>query len=362
MVNSNRNNPSNSSNPSPGAQRVTLRDVARRLGVSAMSVSRALRNRGHVSEKLKARIRATAGELGYAPDPALTALASYRQRLRNPAEHAVVAFLTNDPARTEYKKNPLIMRVIDGAAERGRELGYRVEPLWLPDLAKRHRDPSEALMARGIRGIILSRLPRTNMPLGLDWTRFSCVTFGYSLQKPAFDYVASHLFQDMCLAFSRAMELGYKRPAFVYSDDFDARTMHQMHGAFLLKQEDLAKTNRLPALRTTERNPGEDMRYYIKKHRPDVIFAPWPHLQTSLRKIGWNPPEDIGFVDLNVESPESEISGIYQGWPRIGRAAMDRLNMLLQNNTRGVPDMPEGTTIYGNWVAGKTVRRQEGKD
>jgi LacI family transcriptional regulator len=323
-----------------------------------MSVSRALRNDGHVSDRLAARIRSLADEMGYEPDPALSALARYRQRLRDPKERAVAAFLTNDSSRVEYKENPLIVQVIEGAARRGRELGYRVEPAWLPDLSKRHRDPSDALIARGIRGIILARLPRVNMPLGIDWARFSCVSFGYSLQKPAFDYVASHLFQDMCLAFSRAVELGYKRPGFVYSDDFDARTLQQMHGAFLLKQETLLKVNRIPVLRTRERFPDEDLRHYLASHRPDVIMAPWPHLLGSLHRMGKHPPGDIGFIDMNLAGMDSEISGIYQSWPRIGRAAMDRLNMLLQDNRRGVPDVPEGTTIYGNWVPGKTVVRQ----
>jgi DNA-binding LacI/PurR family transcriptional regulator len=347
-----------SSSAGAAGARVTLRDIAARAGVSVMSVSRALRDGGHVSQKTRDRIAALAAGLGYAPDPALAALAHYRRRLRPPAERAVVAFLHVERARHEFRADPLVRQVFDGAAERGRELGYRVEPVWLPDLAKRHHDPSRVLAARGIRGIILSRLPRVGVAPDIDWAQFSCVTFGYSLQNPAFDYVASHHFQDMTLAFARATALGYKRPGYVYSDDFDARTLQQMHGAFLLKQETLAKANRVPALRTTAQNPSEDLRHYIKQHRVDLILSPWPGLLSTLRKFGWQTPRDIGFVDLNLGSPDADISGIYQGWPRIGRAAMDRLNMLLQNNTRGVPAIPEGTVIYGDWVAGKTLRMQ----
>lgn len=58
--------------------RITLQDVAQQVGVSTMTVSRALRGEPRVTPELQARIRQAADELGYVPDPAARALASQK--------------------------------------------------------------------------------------------------------------------------------------------------------------------------------------------------------------------------------------------------------------------------------------------
>ena len=68
--------------PAPDGERVTLRDIARRAGVSHMTVSRALRNEGSISAERRAEIMRIAREMGYEPDPFLSALVAYRSRKR----------------------------------------------------------------------------------------------------------------------------------------------------------------------------------------------------------------------------------------------------------------------------------------
>lgn len=65
----------------PTAQRITLADVARRVGVSTMTVSRVISGRGRVSAALRAQIEQAAQELGYVPNGAARTLASARSRI-----------------------------------------------------------------------------------------------------------------------------------------------------------------------------------------------------------------------------------------------------------------------------------------
>lgn len=58
--------------------RVTLTDVAESVGVSAMTVSRALRGERRVDPVLVEKIEAAAQRMGYVPDPAARALASQK--------------------------------------------------------------------------------------------------------------------------------------------------------------------------------------------------------------------------------------------------------------------------------------------
>ena len=60
---------------------LTLRDVSEASGVSEMTVSRVLRNRGDVSDATRARVQAAAKELGYVPNKIAGALASNRVNL-----------------------------------------------------------------------------------------------------------------------------------------------------------------------------------------------------------------------------------------------------------------------------------------
>ncbi len=60
---------------------LTLRDVSEASGVSEMTVSRVLRNRGDVSDTTRARVLACAKELGYVPNKIAGALASSRVNL-----------------------------------------------------------------------------------------------------------------------------------------------------------------------------------------------------------------------------------------------------------------------------------------
>ncbi len=60
---------------------LTLRDVSQASGVSEMTVSRVLRNRGDVSQSTRSRVLAAAKQLGYVPNKIAGALASQRVNL-----------------------------------------------------------------------------------------------------------------------------------------------------------------------------------------------------------------------------------------------------------------------------------------
>lgn len=65
----------------PARRALTLRDVSEASGVSEMTVSRVLRNRGDVSDATREKVREAARALGYVPNKIAGALASNRVNL-----------------------------------------------------------------------------------------------------------------------------------------------------------------------------------------------------------------------------------------------------------------------------------------
>ncbi|MCE1236039.1 MAG: LacI family DNA-binding transcriptional regulator [Hyphomicrobiales bacterium] len=64
-----------------GSGRVTLSDVAKRVGVSAMTVSRVINQPDTVSPEVREKVRAAVDELGYVPDLLAGGLASSKTKL-----------------------------------------------------------------------------------------------------------------------------------------------------------------------------------------------------------------------------------------------------------------------------------------
>ena len=60
---------------------ITLRDVAARAGVSAITVSRALNNTGYVSLETRERVNAAVAELNYVPNAVASSLRSNKTQL-----------------------------------------------------------------------------------------------------------------------------------------------------------------------------------------------------------------------------------------------------------------------------------------
>lgn len=91
--------------------RVTLSDVARAAGVSASTVSRALRGERAVDPALIERVVSVSDRLGYVPDPAARALASQR------SDHVAILI--------PLLSNTLFVDLLDAAQKTLRAAGYQ---------------------------------------------------------------------------------------------------------------------------------------------------------------------------------------------------------------------------------------------
>ncbi|HSI84230.1 MAG: LacI family DNA-binding transcriptional regulator [Candidatus Methylacidiphilales bacterium] len=341
-------------------KRVTLREIAEAAGVHYSTISLALRDHPNVSVPVREKIKKLASDMGYTPDPALSALNAYRKTKLTVHYQSTLAWIDNwEP--TKLRAASTFNEYYTGAATRARQLGYELEEFCLEKEGISPERASRILHSRGIKGLLLAPQPESGMRLPFDYERFSSVTFGYSLQPRVFHLVTNHQFHSLTLALDKLTELNYKRIGMFIPQDIDEKVDNMYlsaHWNFYRKHK---KARRIEPCLYKAGGSRPAFPPWFQKHKPDVImsFGGIPVLE-MLENMGLNVPGDVGYIQLSVGSNEPEISGVYENGLLIGRTAVDFLVGMLQRGEMGFPEVPIRIQVEGSWRQGKTVREPAG--
>ena len=335
--------------PDAGTSRTTMRQLASRLGLSTMTVSRALRNAVGVSADTRRRVHAAAELQGYVPDPLLGVLNAYRHGRRQVAAREKIAFVTNFSTPDGWRRVLTFARYFDGAQRRARQLGYDLEPFWLGDPSLTERRASQILRGRGIRGVVVGPLADGRSELRLDWSHFSAVAVGRSLTAPQLTTVSINHTQAFELAWNEAWKRGYRRIGLVLTEGEDQRTTGSLRASCVLQQLRV-RTGLVPILFTPGFS-GSAMLTWQHECAPDVILSSEQSHYDALRAArprALLPP----FVHLNVD-PAAPDAGVDQGHDLVGEQAAALLHLKLIQQQTGVPHPRELLLIDGRWYEGR---------
>lgn len=99
---------------------LNMREIARQLGVSIASVSRALNNQPGVSEEMRQRIHSFVRESAYHLRPSLTPA-----QPTNPPATPIIAFIVHRHEET-FKRDPFYPAILLGLEQEAAKLGYHV--------------------------------------------------------------------------------------------------------------------------------------------------------------------------------------------------------------------------------------------
>ncbi len=343
-------------------KRVTLRDIAQASGVHFATVSRALRGDPQVGAETTRNVRLKAEEMGYRPDPMLTALSAYRAQIKKPEYRATIAWVVNDFKRRVWSEYVVFKQYFQGARERAAQLGYRLEEFWLREPGITPKRASSILHSRGVSGLILVPQPRPKMRVRLEWEYFSAVALGYTTARPQLNMVANHHFHSMMTAVRRIRTLGYRRIGLALDRRHDTRSDHSWTGAFLSQQQFWPVENWIPVLSVTGIGSNQ-IHEWLKTYRPDAVIS-YPALAGQLEALGYRIPQDLGFAAYgrNDEGVHRSVAGIDENATLTGYAAMDLLAGMIQRGERGVPKVRQCLLVEGSWHEGETLRPQNRRE
>jgi len=334
------------------------RDIAKRLGVSQVAISLALRGDLSISASLRKRVRAAAKRLGYRPNPYVSTLMSHIRAGRKPSEKGVLALLVDVFSRRDWHKHESYRVYFRGVSRRSAELGFRLESFFLTEPNMNAEKVDRILYARGIHGVILAPPYLGNRRLAMKWSRYACVGTGYGWEQQQFDRVAHDHAHNVVLAFQQLSGLGYARigmsiPSF-YVKGRGARWLD----GFLACQYRLPKERRVPLfVGSREENSFADFQRWHAQHRPDAVLTLYGHEMHWLQALGLRVPRDIGLACV-IRPAGSTLAGINDRYEQIGAATVELVASKIAFNQYGIPPYPKLILIEGHWVAGKSIRRK----
>jgi LacI family transcriptional regulator len=350
---------STSGSPAP----IRLADVAREVGLSRSGVSRALRNDPSIPLATCREVQKVARKLGFVVDHKITRAFQLVRRSTGTVTAGTLGLIDAWPAANHWRDRPdsYTARIHAAAAERARELGYKLDVFSLHEPGMSARRLQSILDARQVAGLIVPPMPDETPALPIRWEKYPCVALTHSLHHPALHRVVPHQFQAASLALHHLQLGGYRRIGFLTWEDIDVRVNHHFRAAYLAYQSTIPPEDRLPML-APHGETDNLLAAWIAQHRPDAILATLSGFVELLERCGFHDFPRVGFVSLGGafvhpgHPLHHQVAHVNQNVALVGRSGVDQLVAQIDRREHGVPTVANVLMVEGTWVPGATVR------
>ena len=332
----------------------TMSDVARRAGVHAATVSRALRNDPRITPAQRHKIQRVAADLGYRQNPLVAALMTARRAGRLPAHDSTLAFVTRYPTDRAAFFRSEFGHLLAGAQARAQAQGFRIDEFNVHDPALSPSRVTEILQSRGIHGAIIAPLHSIDEPVQLDWTRFASVAIGYSLSRVPISRVSHNHFKGLALAARECRAIGRHRLGLVLPRRVHEKVERRWLAALLVDQAE-HPADHVPPLLPDEPDEAAFSSWFSRERPDTVLCLHAPVIQTWLNQLG-PAARGVAVVSLDRRSRDRGVAGIDQDYPQIGATAVDTVIGMLHRNEHGLPAKPVTLLLDATWIDGASLR------
>jgi LacI family transcriptional regulator len=177
---------------------VTIRDIAKRAGVSINTVSRALNNKPDISEETKRKILKIARELGYVKNATASSLRSKQTN--------IVGVIIADSA------NPFYAEVLKGIEAASRKYGYQIMLMNTERVYENEEKAIEVLLQRRVDGLLITPVQdRSDDIKALIERKVPFVIVGRHFEELEVDEIHSDEVKGGYLATRHLIERGRKK-------------------------------------------------------------------------------------------------------------------------------------------------------
>lgn len=315
-------------------KRVSLKDLAKQLGVSIATVSRALSNSHEVGEEMRQKVQALAKELNYRPNP-------FAQSLRKEAPRMIGVVLPNLVAH-------YYSCVLDGIENYATKMGYSVISINSHENPEKEIKAIDNFVSLHVEGIIACLSQDTT-----DYSHFRelhsmgipLVFFARTCLPDMFSSVTANGDEAAQQATQHLIDTGSRRIAFIggpYHLDMVKRRKHGYLQA--LKENGMQIDRSLVACGKIDHQWARETttQMLLQDNRPDAIVA-FNDIITyaafvAIKDMGLRIPQDvaiIGFTDRDTALYVTpRMSAIVDQSERTGERACELLLKNIQGDKR----------------------------
>jgi DNA-binding LacI/PurR family transcriptional regulator len=345
----------------------TLRQIAERAGLSTAAVSQALRGSHRISESTRKRVKALADEMGWRPNPLVSAHQARLRALHPPKYQATMAWIDDHEKEVWTGR-----RLLQGAVNRAQELGFRVDVVRMGEVDAAHYQNfvprlRRVLRSRGITGMIMPEL-RVPTLATEDWSGFCVVALGkYSgsllkarvarRREVVFHEVSADSYHNVWLALDRLRGFGCERIGLALTEWHDYVEDYMPSAQFHVYQERIEPRRRIPIFRMFElpRQASPEFARWVETYRPDAILCVNDEVRDWVAQLGMDVPAKIKLAHAGIVFTESGWSGVDICEDRLGATAVEILSAQLLHNDSGPPPYVKRLLVPGVWRDGQTT-------
>jgi len=208
-----------------------------------------------------------------------------------------------------------------------------------------------------VRGLLIPP-HRDGMDLpDFDWSQFSLIRFGASVESLRVHTVTSDQSHCSRLAYEKARELGYRRIGYASHIQFEKNTKGHFREGYLNAQEELAPHRghlEVLELGNDASRQAKDFATWFKRYKPDAIISTLPNVRELIERLKLRVPRDVAVATTSLLDGNFD-SGSDQNSQEIGRVAVSTLAGLIIENERGIPAYQRRILVEGRWVQGTSM-------
>ena len=328
--------------------RITMADLAAKLGLAESTVSRALRDDPRISAATRARVLQAANEANYRPNAMVSALMSVRRRHGSAKEVDTVALITDYQGEGGWRSKDVCRWEYEGICQRADQLGYRVEEFPLANFDHDGARLERALHTRGIRGVLLgfSRGRRTGTPLSTDG--FSVAGLSAYFNELLVDRANFHGLYNVRLALDQMKQLGHQRIGLAVPEFNNRISGYQWSSGALDWQRHQSSDKQCAPFIPRVDDAKTEFAHWLDQEQPDALLVYKLPMQAWLRSLEREIP--MAFL-YRTDSEMRKAPGIDGNLALVGAAAFDLVVEALHTNRISLPLHPKEVLIKGTWLS-----------
>lgn len=333
---------------------VSLKDIAKKCGVSTATVSKALNNQKDIGEETKDKIRKTAEEMGYTPNSAARALKTKRSYN--------IGILFRDDAHSGLT-HEYFSGVLEGIMVEAESLGYDLT--FINTHAQvRGRTYLEHCKSRNFEGVVIVCVDFGDPEVQelMNNTRIPVVTIDYQHQNCT--AVVSNNVKGMEELVEHIYEKGHRRIAYIHGQNYSYVTKERL-ASFYRTMERLELEVPEEYVREADYLETKDAAVYTEellnsKERPTCILYPDDTAliggMNVIMEAGLRIPEDISIAGYDGTKVSQllhpRITTIKQDTAEIGKQAAIHL---IEQIEKPKTTLIERVVIDGKLFIGQSV-------